>query len=182
MSKYNIHFQTTFSKSTRLSLCDVYNIPIEDEILLAVWISDGERSVFQRKGFIITRSGIGWYYPAMAETSEKGNENKERVPRNLNFIDKNNVTFLGTDLRSPEVAARQDGKSEIQLRVSGTVYSFAFDSGIKQEKLIALERAIATHFSDCLDLSVYEKIDESYSFAMTVLSVRDFFIERGRIF
>lgn len=68
-------------------------------------------------------------------------------------------------------------KSEIQLMISGTVYSFAFHSRIKQEKVIALERAIAAYFSDCLDLTVYKKFDASYSFSITVLSVRDFFTE-----
>lgn len=181
MSKYNIHFQSAFSKSSKIKLCREFSIAPEDDILLAAWISDTERSVFQRKGFIITKTGICWCYPAIVESSERGDENKEKTPRNQNFIEKNNVTFLGTDVRSPEVAARIDGKSEIQLRISGNLYTFAFDSGIKQEKLIALERAIAGHFSDCIEMSAYEKIDESYSLAMTLLSIGDFFSEYGRI-
>lgn len=173
----NIYFQLSFSKTSRKQICRDYNLSPEDEILMAVWISDESRSVFDRYGFVITKNGLGWHYPAMAETSEKGNGNKERVPRNLNFIDKNNITFLGTDVRIPEVTKCKNGKYEIQLRISGMVYSFAFNFGIKQEKITALERIIAAHFSDCLDLSLYEKLDDSYSFAMTVLYVRDFFSE-----
>lgn len=173
MSKYGVHFQTDFSKTSKNKIIKDYNLFADDEILLAAWISDKETSVYNRKGFVITQRGLSWNYPAMAESSES--ESKERAPRDTNFIEKENVTFLGAMVNSPDTAKRTDGKSEIQIRTSGTVYIFGFDSGIKYDRIVLLEKAISSYFSDCLDLNEFEKQDESYTLKMTVLSSKDFF-------
>ena len=60
---------------------------------------------------------------------------KDISPRNQSFLEKENITFLGTSTLSSEEAARQDCKSVIQLKTSGTLYTYTFDSGIPKEKL-----------------------------------------------
>ena len=118
---------------------------------MAVWVSDDNNSIYDRHGFVITRDGLGWNYFAMAESCQKDDSVKDRVPRKFEFLLKKNVRFLGTDARDTEAAARDDGKREIQLRISGTLFTFAFDSGIPQEKVVLLERAIASNFADAFD-------------------------------
>ena len=181
MKKTKLHFQTTFSKSTLKQISLDYKLTLEDEVLMAVWISDNENSIYKRKGFVITKNGFGWNYPAIAESTESRGGNKERVPRNSNYIEKSKVTFLGTNLQPSENVVPSNEKNEIQLRTSGTVYTFIFDSIVKPEPLILLEKAISSHFSDCFDLSVYEKIDDSYSLSITLITIRDVLKNFGRI-
>ena len=100
--KKKLHFQTTFSKSTLKQISLDYKLTLEDEVLMAVWISDNENSIYKRKGFVITKNGFGWNYPAIAESTESRGGNKERVPRNSNYIEKSKVTFLGTNLQPSE--------------------------------------------------------------------------------
>ena len=176
MAKQKLHFQLTFSKSSEAIIKSLYKLAPDDEILMAVWVSDDNNSIYDRHGFVITRDGLGWNYFAMAESRQKDESAKERVPRKSEFLVKQNVRFLGTDARDTEAASRDDGKREIQLRISETLFTFAFDSGISQEKLLLLERAIASNFADAFDVNSYEKLDDSYSFPLTLLAIKDFFV------
>ena len=176
MAKQKLHFQLTFSKSSEAIIKSLYKLAPDDEILMAVWVSDDNNSIYDRHGFVITRDGLGWNYFAMAESRQKDESAKERVPRKSEFLVKQNVRFLGTDARDTEAASRDDGKREIQLRISETLFTFAFDSGISQEKLLLLERAIASNFADAFDANSYEKLDDSYSFPLTLLAIKDFFV------
>ena len=179
MSREKLHFQLSFSKSSEAAIRNLYKLTAEDELLMAVWVSDDNNSIYDRHGFVITRDGLGWNYFAMAESTQKDEAVKERVPRKTEFLLKNNVRFLGTDVGDTEATARDDGKCELQLRISGTLFSFAFDSGISQEKLVLLERAIASNFADVFVLDNYEKVDDSYSFPLTLLAIKDFFVNLG---
>lgn len=176
MSRPKLHFQLSFSKSSEAVIRNLYKLAAEDELLMAVWVSDDNNSIYDRHGFVITKEGSGWNYFAMAESCQKDDSVKDRVPRKFEFLLKKNVRFLGTDARDTEAAARDDGKREIQLRISGTLFTFAFDSGIPQEKVVLLERAIASNFADAFDANSYEKMDCSYSFPLTLLAIKDFFV------
>ncbi len=176
MALSKLHFQLSFSKSSLFVIHKLYNLAPEDEILMAVWFSDSDNSIFDRRGFVITKEGFGWNYIAMAESTQKDDAAKERVPRKSEFLNKKKVRFLGTDTRDTETAARDAGKREIQLRTSETLFTFAFDSGIPQEKVVLLERAIASNFADAFDANSYEKMDCSYSFPLTLLAIKDFFV------
>ena len=176
MSREKLHFQLSFSKSSEAAIRNLYKLTAEDELLMAVWVSDDNNSIYDRHGFVITRDGLGWNYFAMAESTQKDEAVKERVPRKTEFLLKNNVRFLGTDVGDTEATERDDGKYELQLRISGTLFTFAFDSGISQEKLVLLERAIASNFADAFDANSYEKLDDSYSFPLTLLAIKDFFV------
>ena len=176
MALSKLHFQLSFSKSSETVIRNLYKLAAEDELLMAVWVSDDNNSIYDRHGFVITRDGLGWNYFAMAESCQKDDSVKDRVPRKFEFLLKKNVRFLGTDARDTEAAARDDGKREIQLRTSETLFTFAFDSGIPQEKVVLLERAIASNFADAFDANSYEKMDCSYSFPLTLLAIKDFFV------
>ena len=176
MSREKLHFQLSFSKTSEAAIRNLYKLTAEDELLMAVWVSDDNNSIYDRHGFVITRDGLGWNYFAMAESTQKDEAVKERVPRKTEFLLKNNVRFLGTDVGDTEATERDDGKYELQLRISGTLFTFAFDSGISQEKLVLLERAIASNFADAFDANSYEKLDDSYSFPLTLLAIKDFFV------
>ena len=126
MNKPKLHFQLSFSKSSDTVIRKLYNLTADDEILLAVWVTDGNNSIYDRHGFVITKEGFGWNYFAMAESCQKDDSVKDRVPRKFEFLLKKNIRFLGTDARDTEAAARNDGKREIQLRISGTLFTFAF--------------------------------------------------------
>ena len=176
MSKAKLHFQLSFTKSSESIIKNLYKLSPNDEILMAVWFSDTTYSIFERHGFVITKEGFGWNYLTMAESTEKGELTKERVSRNFDFLSKKKVRFLGTDVRDTETAARADGKREIQLRTSDTLFIYGFDSSISQEKVVLLERAIASNFADAFDSSNFEKDDDSYSLPLTLITIRDYFI------
>ena len=180
MPRPTVRFQTLFGKSTISEIKRRYNLSSRDELLMAIWITDKEYSVFDRMGFVITKEGLAWNYEAIAESAVSGVKNKERTPRKNNYLEKKNIIFLGTNICIADTIENLDGKTIVQLRTSGTVYNFSFDSRIKHEKIAALERAIAAQFSDCLDLSEYEKLDESYSFFMTLITFCDFFRGVGK--
>ena len=175
MAKPKLHFQLTFSKNSETSIKCLYKLSPDDEILMGVWFSDRAHSIFERNGFIITKDGFGWNYAAIVESMEKNDSTKERLPRNFSFLSKKDIRFLGTDARDTEVAAREDGKREIQLRTSEGLYIFGFDSGLQQKTVELLERAIASNFADAFDASLYEKADESYSLPLTLITIKDFF-------
>lgn len=176
MATPKLHFQLSFTKGSEAVIKSLYKLSPDDEILMVVWYSDSTCSIFERRGFVITKEGFGWNYPTMAESTEKDDSTKERVPRNSDFLSKKTMRFLGTDARDTEAAARTDGKREIQLRTSNTLFIFGFDSGIYQEKVVLLERAIASNFADAFDASSFEKSDDSYSLPLTLLAMKDFFI------
>ena len=180
MAKTKLHFQLSFTKSSEIVIKNLFKLSPNDKILMAVWYSDNTYSIFDRRGFVITKDGLGWNYLAMAESIGQADSAKERVPRNLEFLEKNNVHFLGTDVRDTETAARSDGKREIQLRTSGTLYIFGFDSGIPKEDIVLLERAIASNFADAFASENFGKKDDSYSLSLTLLLIKDFFSECGR--
>ncbi len=174
MSKNNIHFQTSFSNDSRKIITKEYNLASDDEILLAVWFSDRTYSIFERRGFVVTKNGLAWNFVTMAETAAADGA-KERAPRNTNFLEKKKVTFLGADVKSADEAGRTDGKNELQLRISGTLFIFAFESVVSLEKISFLERAISSNFADAFDANSYEKVDSSYSLPLTLLAIKDSF-------
>lgn len=174
MSKAKLHFQLSFSKGAEAVIKRVYNLADDDEVLLAVWFSDRTYSIFERRGFVVTKNGVAWNFVTMAETAAADGA-KERAPRNTNFLEKKKVTFLGADVKSADEAGRTDGKNELQLRISGTLFIFAFESVVPLEKISFLERAISSNFADAFDANSYEKVDSSYSLPLTLLAVKDFF-------
>lgn len=174
MSKAKLNFQLSFSKGAEAVIKRVYNLADDDEVLLAVWFSDRTYSIFERRGFIVTKNGLAWNFVTMAETAAADGA-KERAPRNTNFLEKKKVTFLGADVKSADDAGRTDGKNELQLRISGTLFIFAFESVVPLEKVSFLERAISSNFADAFDANSYEKVDSSYSLPLTLLAVKDFF-------
>ena len=93
----------------------------------------------------------------------------------MDLIDKKKVTFLGADVKTADEAGRTDGKNELQLRISGTLFIFAFESIVPLEKVSFLERAISSNFADAFNADSYEKVDGSYSLPLTLLAVKDFF-------
>lgn len=93
MSKNNIHFQTSFSNDSRKIITKEYNLASDDEILLAVWFSDRTYSIFERRGFVVTKNGLAWNFVTMAETAAADGA-KERAPRNTNFLDSGKVYNL----------------------------------------------------------------------------------------
>lgn len=93
MSKNNIHFQTSFSNDSRKIITKEYNLAGDDEILLAVWFSDRTYSIFERRGFVVTKNGLAWNFVTMAETAAADGA-KERAPRNINFLDSGKVYNL----------------------------------------------------------------------------------------
>ena len=174
MSKNSIYFQTSFSNDSRKIITKEYNLASDDEILLAVWFSDRTYSIFERRGFVVTKNGLAWNFVTMAETAAADGA-KERAPRNTNFLEKKKVTFLGADVKTADEAGRTDGKNELQLRISGTLFIFAFESVVPLEKISFLERAISSNFADAFDANSYEKVDSSYSLPLTLLAIKDFF-------
>ena len=93
MSKNNIHFQTSFSNDSRKIITKEYNLASDDEILLAVWFSDRTYSIFERRGFVVTKNGLAWNFVTMAETAAADGA-KERAPRNTNFLDSGKVIIF----------------------------------------------------------------------------------------
>ena len=173
MSKAKLHFQLSFSKGAEAVIKRVYNLADDDEVLLAVWFSDRTYSIFERRGFVVTKNGLAWNFVTMAETAAADGA-KERAPRNTNFLAKKKVTFLGADVKTADEAGRTDGKNELQLRISGTLFIFAFESVVPLEKVSFLERAISSNFADAFNANSYEKVDSSYSLPLTLLAVKDF--------
>lgn len=175
MNKSKLKFQLSFSKSSENKIKTLYNMSPADEILMAVWLSDNTCSIFERRGFVISKDGFSWNYPAVAETTERKDSTKERVPRNSNFLSKSDIRFLGTEFRDVDSAGREDGKREIQLRISGTLFIFSFDCDIARERVVFLEHAISSNLANVFDTTEFEKIDDSYSFSFTLLTIKDFF-------
>lgn len=174
MSKAKLHFQLSFSKGAAAVIKRVYNLADDDEVLLAAWFSDRTYTIFERRGFVVTKNGLAWNFVTMAETAAADGA-KERAPRNTNFLEKKKVTFLGADIKSADEAGRTDSKNELQLRISGTLFIFAFESVVPLEKVSFLERAISSNFADAFNADSYEKVDSSYSLPLTLLAVKDFF-------
>ncbi|MBR1638010.1 MAG: hypothetical protein IJ688_01330 [Treponema sp.] len=151
MQSKSFQIQLSFTNSSEKTIRQNYNIGDDDDILAAFWLSSSESSIWQRKGFIFTKKGFVWNHPATAENTDISDGMKDISPRNQSFLEKENITFLGTSTLSSEETARQDCKSVIQLKTSGTLYTYTFDSGILKEKLTELEHAISAHFSDVLN-------------------------------
>ena len=177
MSKPNIHFQTFFTNCTQNQINKTFNISDTDKILLAAWLSDSTKSIFLRKGLVFTQEGLAINFPVTTESNDSENKQEEPLSSNITFISKNNVTFLGTELHPTE----NDKQNELLLKTSDTVCSFSFDSEISLEKMTVLEQTITSYFTDKLNPSLYEKDDESYSINITVLAVKDCFIEATEI-
>lgn len=177
MQSTSFKIQLAFTNSSEKTIRQNYNISDDDDILATFWVSSSESSIWQRKGFVFTKKGFAWNHPATAENTDISDGMKDISPRNQSFLKKENITFLGTSTLSSEEAARQDCKSVIQLKTSGTLYTYTFDSGIPKEKLAELEHAISAHFSDVLNPNTLTKNDAAYSFEMTVLAIKDFFVQ-----
>ena len=93
MNKAKLHFQLSFSRGAEAVIKRVYNLADDDEVLLAVWFSDRTYSIFERRGFVVTKNGLAWNFVTMAETAAADGA-KERAPRNTNFPDSGKVYNL----------------------------------------------------------------------------------------
>ena len=107
MNKAKLHFQLSFSRGAEAVIKRVYKLADDDEVLLAVWFSDRTYSIFERRGFVVTKNGLAWNFVTMAETAAADGA-KERAPRNTNFLEKKKVTFLGADVKTADEAGRTD--------------------------------------------------------------------------
>ena len=164
----NFIFQTKFSKNAEKVITKEYNLSADDKILMAVWAGKAYSVTLRKRGFLFTKNGFYWNFPAVEENGNEG-ETVERSQCNCNFLNKETTDFK-------LAFAKTDGISnELHLKTGLTEYNFLFPSDFPKEQISELEKIIRDYFTGYFNEENYVEKSKMTSILLGMYAIPDFF-------
>lgn len=168
MSKQNLFFQTSFSKSTYNLLKRCLKVSDNDKILMTIWMGHIHNCPMRDRYFCFTKEGLYWNFPAIVRTGLEG-ENSERFICQSDFFQKEGSGFS-------LVFTKCDGDlNELHIKMGDRTFVFQFTKRFPKENIEELERIIRDYFTGYFDEKQYEEKEKKSSLRMALYNIPDFF-------
>ncbi len=163
MKKTALHLLLSFSKTSEKLIKETYEIPSEEELLAVFWLTDDIINPKDKIGLVFTRKRILWNLPDL--------QSGAAIKESFNY-------------KSIKLSLPEDTNSknyEVQLESNDKTFTLIFDSSINKDNLEILVQFINSYFENSLDLNMYSKNDESFSFTFSIQEITDYLNTKKKI-
>ncbi|MCR5698346.1 MAG: hypothetical protein K6G52_01765, partial [Treponemataceae bacterium] len=159
MKKSKLHLQMNLSKFSEMKIKELYKIPQDQKVELAIWAGKAFDADIREKGFVFTNSAMYWNFPTSGETAE-----------GTNFVAKEAV------LKSVET-----GANEIAVSTDSKDIKFTLNEKFTSDDAAFIKAVISSYYTDykltkTFAADIVAK-DENNSIVFTYLMTSDFFTE-----
>ena len=151
-----LHLLLSFSKTSEKLIKEAYEIPFEEELLAVFWLTDVNTTPKDKKGLVFTRKRILWNLPDLQSGAAI----------------KDSFDYKSVKLSFPENTGSKN--YEVQLESNDKTFTLIFDSSTNKDSLEILIQFINSYFENSLDLNMYSKNNESFSFAFSIQEITDY--------
>ena len=159
MKKSKLHLQMNLSKFSEMKIKELYKIPQDQKIELAIWAGKAFDKDIRENGFVFTNIAMYWNFPTSGETPEADN-----------LVEKEAV------FKSVETSV-----NEITLRTDAKEVKFVLNEKFTTDDAAFIKSVISSYYTDYkLTKNFSQEIiskDENNSIIFTYLMTSDFFTE-----